>query len=112
MRSSGLLRIQWCNLLPTSHYSLRNNPEERILSSGLSFTALNTGDMYGRTSGRNRSLLPEQWPCCDMPLYKNFSQERINNTERNTTLPRHAEMEMLAWLADSATMQQLDMFVR
>jgi hypothetical protein len=47
-----------------------------------------------------------------MPLYKNFSQERINNTERNTTLPRHAEMEMLAWLADSATMQQLDMFVR
>jgi hypothetical protein len=100
------------NFLPTSHYSLSNNPEEHILSSGLSFTTLNNGDMYGRTSGRNRSLLPEQWACCDMPLHKKktFRRNEHTLTNESTTLPRQAKMVVLAWLADSATMRQFDMF--
>jgi hypothetical protein len=80
------------NFLPTSHFSLRKNPEERILSSGLSFTALNTGDVYGRTSGRNRPLLPEQWACYDMPLYKKLfagtNKQYLTNVQRGPDTQR------------------------
>jgi len=44
-------------------------------------------------------------------IKKKFRRKEQTNPNESTALSTHAEIEVLAWLADSATMRQLDMFV-